>query len=146
MKKAARIFLYISLVFSIISFVVMMIVALTVNLDVVKESLGASASSYTEAQLQELLTTTRIVCWVISIYYLVPVVLDIVSLWRLKVSKSRTEYIVWGIIDLIFCGLIPGILILCIPQSEIGNQVSNQKNNANNVYVNPSNENSEDKK
>lgn len=125
MKTAAKVFLWISIVGGFITFIVFMITAINLNMDLLKESLGSKVSDYTAEQLEQLLTASKVISWVYAICGLVPVILGGVSIWRLNVAKRKSQLIVWGILDILFCGLVSGILILCIPESDFEGEIYN---------------------
>ncbi len=50
---------------------------------------------------------------------ILPLIFGGITLSKLKTAKKADELIVWGILDIFFCGLIGGILVLCIKDEDL---------------------------
>ena len=49
---------------------------------------------------------------------ILPLVFGFLALNKLKTAKSKDELIVWGVLTLLFCSLIGGILMLCLTEKD----------------------------
>lgn len=53
-------------------------------------------------------------CWMIF-----PIIVGIFALKKLNTAKTKSELTVMGVVTLLFCNLIGGILMLCISEEEL---------------------------
>lgn len=60
-----------------------------------------------------------IICTVFTAILIIPLIVGIFSVSRINKATSKDELIAPGILSLLFLGLLPGILILLIPESEL---------------------------
>lgn len=50
---------------------------------------------------------------------ILPLIFGGITLSKLSTAKDPSELMVWGILDIFFCGLVGGILVLLIPEDEL---------------------------
>lgn len=62
-----------------------------------------------------------IIGMVISFYLIFPIVVGIIALRKLEEANSREELRGMGVITLIFCSQIAGILMLCLKDTDFDN-------------------------
>ncbi len=53
-------------------------------------------------------------CWAI-----LPLIFGGITLSKLKKAQSKSELVAWGVLDLFFCSLIGGILVLCLKDEDL---------------------------
>ncbi len=53
-------------------------------------------------------------CWTI-----LPLIFGGITLSKLKKAQSKSELVAWGVLDLFFCSLIGGILVLCLKDEDL---------------------------
>ncbi|WP_406618125.1 hypothetical protein ACJA27_00935 [Mycoplasmopsis lipophila] len=63
-----------------------------------------------------------LLCWLI-----IPVIVGILALQTINKAKSRKDLTSMGIITLLFCSLVGGILMLCVNDDEFIPTVETQK-------------------
>lgn len=56
------------------------------------------------------------ICGCIAI---LPLIFGGITLSKLNKATSASELTVWGVLDIFFCGIISGILVLCIKDSDL---------------------------
>ena len=56
------------------------------------------------------------ICGCIAI---LPLIFGGITLSKMKTATTAKELMVWGILDIFFCGLIGGILVLCLKDSDL---------------------------
>ncbi|MDE6471515.1 MAG: hypothetical protein K2L52_00610 [Clostridia bacterium] len=56
------------------------------------------------------------ICGCIAI---LPLIFGGITLSKMKKATTAKELMVWGILDIFFCGLIGGILVLCLKDSDL---------------------------
>ncbi len=120
MKTATKVFLILSIVGGIISFIVMLVYGIQyMNLDI-EDIYSLYESNISEADAEVMLETFN----VLGIYYiiegvlaLVPAILGGVVLWKVWTAKTNPG-IGWSIITLLFVNLIAGILMLCTKEQD----------------------------
>ena len=56
------------------------------------------------------------ICGCITI---LPLIFGGITLSKMKKATTAKELMVWGILDIFFCGLIGGILVLCLKDSDL---------------------------
>lgn len=59
-----------------------------------------------------------IIGMVVGFWMILPLIFGFIALNKLKNAKSKDELTVVAILTLLFCNLIGGILMLCIPAEE----------------------------
>ena len=50
---------------------------------------------------------------------ILPLIFDGITLSKMKKATTASELKVWGILDIFFCGIIGGILVLCLKDSDL---------------------------
>lgn len=55
---------------------------------------------------------------VFQFWWIVPLIVGFIALKKLKNAKSKSELTGIAIVTLLFCNLIGGVLMLCLPDSE----------------------------
>lgn len=55
---------------------------------------------------------------------ILPLIFGGITLSKLNKATSASELKVWGILDIFFCGLIGGILVLCIRDEDLAKQAN----------------------
>ena len=127
MKTASKVFLIISLVCGVIGFFLLIFFMTLLNNeaiinaaieDLVNQGYNSQDAIFGVTEAVKILKAWSIFGLILLI---VGVVLAIITLVRINKFKSRGEVIAFGVLTLIFCNLIAGILILCIPNSELQN-------------------------
>lgn len=53
-------------------------------------------------------------CWTI-----LPLIFGGITLSKLKKAQSKSELVAWGVLDIFFCSLIGGILVLCLKDEDL---------------------------
>ena len=51
-----------------------------------------------------------------------PLIFGGITLSKMKTANSKSDMMIWGILDIFFVGLIGGILILCVSDEEWANK------------------------
>ncbi len=54
-------------------------------------------------------------------WMILPLIFGGITLSKLKTAKSKSDLVVWGVLDIFFCGLLGGIFVLCISDEELQN-------------------------
>ena len=52
-------------------------------------------------------------------WMILPLIFGGITLSKMKTAQSVSELKVWGILDIFFCGLIGGILVLCLKDEDL---------------------------
>lgn len=55
---------------------------------------------------------------IFGFYLIFPIVIGAITLKKLKTATKKDDVKTWGIVSLIFCNIIGGILILCLQDSD----------------------------
>lgn len=55
---------------------------------------------------------------IFGFYLIFPIIIGAITLKKLKTATKKDDVKTWGIISLIFCNIIGGILILCLKDSD----------------------------
>ncbi len=50
---------------------------------------------------------------------ILPLIFGGITLSKMKTATKASDLTVWGILDIFFCGLIGGILVLCLKDSDL---------------------------
>ncbi|MCM1297190.1 MAG: hypothetical protein NC311_16740 [Muribaculaceae bacterium] len=50
---------------------------------------------------------------------ILPLIFGGITLSKMKKATSASELTVWGVLDIFFCGLIGGILVLCLKDEDL---------------------------
>ena len=50
---------------------------------------------------------------------ILPLIFGGITLSKMNTATSASELKVWGILDIFFCGIIGGILVLCLKDSDL---------------------------
>jgi hypothetical protein len=111
MKTAAKVFIIISMVVLPISFLTTFLVGI-----------NAITAGYQVGADEDLVLVANILIGVliaIGVLLITSEVIGGLALHKLKVAKSKNELTVISVFTLLFCTLIGGILMLCIPEEEI---------------------------
>ena len=85
-------------------------------------------------------TTARvfiILGMIFQFYLIFPIVVGIISLVKLSNAKSKSDLIAIGVVTLILCNAIAGILMLSMPETLFENNQNTQKD----IYENVANDN-----
>lgn len=53
---------------------------------------------------------------------ILPLIFGGITLSKMKTANSKSDMMIWGILDIFFVGLIGGILILCVSDEEWANK------------------------
>lgn len=60
-----------------------------------------------------------IIGMIVGAISILPLVFGGITLSKMKKATTASELKAWGIVDLIFCSLVGGILILCLKDSDL---------------------------
>lgn len=52
-------------------------------------------------------------------WMILPLIFGFITLSKLSSAKSKDELLVWGILDILFCSLAGGIIILCLKDEDL---------------------------
>lgn len=52
-------------------------------------------------------------------WMILPLIFGGITLSKLKNATSASDLKIWGILDIFFCGLIGGILVLCLKDEDL---------------------------
>jgi hypothetical protein len=78
---------------------------------------------------------------IFGFYLIVPIIVGIIALEKLDSAKSREEIKTIGILTLIFCSVVAGIIMLCIDDNELKeNEVIEDENSKDNKPIIQDNE------
>jgi len=118
MKTAAKVFLILTLIGSIISMAYMFLLGFTLSLDNLDLYLDPEVP-YTEEQLMLTFNIIKGMFIAIGCYFILPIILTSLSLRKLSAAKSKNQLIALGVLNILFSGLIAGILMLLIKDSDL---------------------------
>ncbi|MGN0788109.1 MAG: hypothetical protein ACI4L6_03520 [Candidatus Onthoplasma sp.] len=107
MKTASKVFVWISLIFSSLAF----ILCLFLTFNSLFEFMGVSDG---RLYIPEML------------FLIVPIVVSIIALVKLKKAQKKQELTAIAIVTIILSSLLGGIFMLCIPEKDFENTSSNQ--------------------
>jgi hypothetical protein len=110
MKTASKVFIIISMVVLPISFLVTLLAGIT-----------SISAGYQAGADEELVLVANILIGVLittGVLFITSEVIGGIALHKIKVAKNRSELTVIAVFTLLFCTLVGGILMLCIPDSE----------------------------
>ena len=51
-------------------------------------------------------------------FAILPLIFGGITLSKMKTATCKADMTVWGVLDIFFCGLIGGILVLCVSDEE----------------------------
>ncbi|MFA6862119.1 MAG: hypothetical protein WCR56_07115 [Bacilli bacterium] len=106
MKTAAKIFVILGMVGGVIIFALYLILGI----------IGLSQG--TNVELSGMAFSGAVVCG-LSVIGLIPFIVGFFSLKKLKTATSHDGLVGMGVVTLLFCSLVGGILMLCIPDSDL---------------------------
>jgi heme/copper-type cytochrome/quinol oxidase subunit 3 len=106
MKTAAKVFVILSIVCFAILFACYLI-------------LGVISLSTGEAQVISGVSYAGGVLIGVSFIYLIPIIVGSIALKKLKTATSHSRLVGMGVVTLLFCSLVGGILMLCIQDSDL---------------------------
>lgn len=69
--------------------------------------------------MKQLIKVFTIIGMVCGFWMIFPIVIGIISLKKLDEAETKDDLTTWGVLNLIFCSLIGGILMLCISEDEL---------------------------
>ncbi|MGN0804549.1 MAG: hypothetical protein ACI4MS_04110 [Candidatus Coproplasma sp.] len=111
MKTASKIFTIIGIISASISFITAFIISIMLLV------IGPQAI-YDVPIAIVLIPVVITVLIVLTICTALSIVFGSITLSKLKTATSKSQLFTWGILDLIFCSTIGGILILCLNDSD----------------------------
>lgn len=116
MKTASKVFIVLSIASAAISVVVMLLLAIFVD-----RIFAASIDpSEVDPINYDALVNTMRTLYIIGIFSsFVPIIVGGIALRKLSVAQSHDDLVAIGIITLILCSLIGGILMLCIKDEDL---------------------------
>lgn len=62
---------------------------------------------------------------VLEFYLIVPLIVGVIALKKLKRAQNKDELVTIGVLTLIFCSMVGGILMLCIPEEDLNRPMLN---------------------
>lgn len=60
-----------------------------------------------------------ILSMIVGFWMILPLIFGGITLSKLNSAQSKSELVVWGVLDIFFCGLIGGILVLCLSDEDL---------------------------
>ncbi|MGN0804548.1 MAG: hypothetical protein ACI4MS_04105 [Candidatus Coproplasma sp.] len=60
-----------------------------------------------------------IIGMIVGAIAILPLIFGGITLSKMKSAKDVSELKVWGVLDLLFCSLIGGILVLCLKNEDL---------------------------
>lgn len=110
MKTAAKIFLILSIISESIATIVCIIFTIIFGLngDLINQNVGYDISKFYIAVF--------VICLVLCA---IGVLVSVLSLKKLGTATSKKELVPYGVLCLIFSGIVPGILLLCIDDNSL---------------------------
>lgn len=106
MKTAAKIFVILGMVGGVIVFALYLILGI----------IGITSGNGVE--LTGMVYSGAVVCGV-PVIGLIPSIVGLFSLKKLKTATSHDQLVGMGVVTLIFCSLVGGILMLCVQDSDL---------------------------
>ena len=61
-----------------------------------------------------------IIGMVVSFFLIIPIIVGVLSLIQLSTAKQKSDITIMGVLTLLFCSLIGGIIMLCITDKDFG--------------------------
>lgn len=60
-----------------------------------------------------------ILSMIVGFWMILPLIFGGITLSKLNKATKASDLTVWGILDIFFCGLIGGILVLCLKDEDL---------------------------
>jgi heme/copper-type cytochrome/quinol oxidase subunit 2 len=117
MKITAKVFIILSMVLAALGFILYLIVFGINGMDICEQTIQEQKSSMSAQELYDATLLTLIIVGVIVVGVVETV--GGLAIRRLNRAAIHSELVGIGIVTLIFCSLVGGILMLCIPDSAL---------------------------
>lgn len=120
MKKASKIFVLISMIAVPIMFVVYLVFGLLI---IKGANIAMSKPSLSDEKITTYQTLIQLIQFLIAFFAVVVAVSETVggfALHKLKTANQKSDLTLIAVLTILFCSMVGGILMLCIPEEQLG--------------------------
>lgn len=121
MKKVSNVLLIINICFIVSEILIFILAALIANASMI-EMFVQDTTGNLEGNLEELTTIFRTLFIICAVFEVIPLLISFLSISKLNKAKEKKQLIALAILNILFCsglGIITGILMLCIKDSDL---------------------------